>query len=131
MYAIHRNCCGDLYLWCDGRIFEIDPHPPLTPHKPSPTHFSPPLTASHPQSPPLHMVQSERAPCSQRHPRTKQSVACRFRAIRPTLVGYVLFSFVFQCNFVAHILNRIVSQGLCRKIMGRRFSYWSKMSDFE
>ena len=24
-YAIHRNCFGDLHLWCGGRFLEVDP----------------------------------------------------------------------------------------------------------
>ena len=54
-YAIHRNCFGDLYLWFEGLFLEIDP----TAH-PAPT--------SAPQSPPLHIAEAVRTPCSQRSP---------------------------------------------------------------
>ena len=33
MYAINRNCFGDLYLWCEGWFLEIDRTPPPT-HRP-------------------------------------------------------------------------------------------------
>ena len=40
-YAIHRNCLGDLYLWCEGRFLKIDP-PPIAPTSLPPIHFCTP-----------------------------------------------------------------------------------------
>ena len=42
MYANHKNCFKELYLWCEGRFFEIDPArsthaPPLKPKTASQT----------------------------------------------------------------------------------------------
>ena len=42
--SINRKCFGDLYLWCEGRFFEIDPapHSPTAPTPVPPIHFCTP-----------------------------------------------------------------------------------------
>ena len=53
MYAIHRKCFGDLYLWCQGRFLVVDPPPR---HFRSSLHQTPPPKPPLHQSPPLHNI---------------------------------------------------------------------------
>ena len=53
MYAIHKKCFGDLYLWFQGRFLVVDPPPTSGPHCTKPT---PPPPTPPPQSPPLHNI---------------------------------------------------------------------------
>ena len=99
-YAIHRNCFGDLYLWCRGWFLEVDPPPPppFAPHQ----HQLPPLSSSPIFTPAHHSGRKNVPPCSDSQPppppppkRTKPNA--RLRAIRPTLVGNVVL-FYFSCK---------------------------------
>ena len=78
-YVVHRNCFGDLYLWCEGRFREVNPTPhthihtrppPPSPHTHtshiSPPHFSPLLPNPHPKA--KNPVQCSQKPPSYRWP---------------------------------------------------------------
>ena len=74
-YAINRNLFGDLCLWCEGRFSEIDP----------PTVASAALT----YAPSINLKLASLNHLTLASYWRSQPLACRLRAIRPTLAGYV------------------------------------------
>ena len=95
--SFSSNCLGDLYLylWCEGRFLKVDtppfvdPPPPLLAPPPPPPNraFAPPPSAA-PISPRCTPPPPPPPPVASYWP--SQPLDGRLRAIRPTLVGYVL-----------------------------------------
>ena len=61
-YAILRMRLGDIYLWCEGRFLEIDPHPTVaTPSAPGAPPSPPPAALTYAPSIKLKLATLNRA----------------------------------------------------------------------